>query len=65
VDLVAKDFGFGPLPQWANITFYFCFTATIAVIKDFGTVLGEEIGWRGCDFMEPHSVEVGRRVWIQ
>jgi membrane protease YdiL (CAAX protease family) len=47
VDLVAKDFGFGPLPQWANITFYFIFTATIAVIKDFATVLGEEIGWRG------------------
>jgi membrane protease YdiL (CAAX protease family) len=47
VDLVAKDFGFRPLPQWATIAFYFFFTATIAVIKDFATVLGEEIGWRG------------------
>jgi membrane protease YdiL (CAAX protease family) len=47
VDLVAKDFGFGNLPEWANIAFYFFFTATIAVIKDFATVLGEEIGWRG------------------
>jgi membrane protease YdiL (CAAX protease family) len=47
VDLVARDFGFGPLPQWADITFYFFFTATIAVVKDFATVLGEEIGWRG------------------
>ena len=47
VDLVAKDFGFGPLPQWANIAFYFFFTATIAVIKNFATVSGEEIGWRG------------------
>jgi membrane protease YdiL (CAAX protease family) len=47
VDLVAKDIGFGPLPQWATITFYFFFTATIAVIKNLATVLGEEIGWRG------------------
>jgi uncharacterized protein len=47
VDLVAKDFGFGPPPRWATIAFYFFFTATIAVIKNFATVLGEEIGWRG------------------
>jgi membrane protease YdiL (CAAX protease family) len=47
VDLVAKDFGFGPLPHWATIALYFFFTATIGVIKDFATVLGEEIGWRG------------------
>jgi uncharacterized protein len=47
MDLVSKDFGFGPLPAWAAISLYFCFTATIAVIKDCATVLGEEIGWRG------------------
>ncbi len=47
LDLVVREFGFGPLPQWANVAFYFFFTATIAVIKDFATVLGEEIGWRG------------------
>lgn len=47
VDLAAKDFGFGPLPHGATIALYFFFTATIAVIKDSATVLGEEIGWRG------------------
>lgn len=47
VGLVAKDFGFGQLSQAAIITIYFCFTATIAVVRDFATVLGEEIGWRG------------------
>ena len=47
VQLVAKDFGFGPLPEWATISFYFLFTGTIAVIKNVATVLGEEIGWRG------------------
>ena len=47
VQLVAKDFGFGSLPEWATISFYFLFTGTIAVIKNVATVLGEEIGWRG------------------
>ena len=47
LDLVSKDFGFGPLPAWASIALYFFFTATIAVIKDGATVIGEEIGWRG------------------
>jgi len=47
VDLFSKEFGFGTLPGWAAIALYFCFTATIAVIKDLATVLGEEIGWRG------------------
>lgn len=47
VDSVAEDFAFGPLPQGANIAVYFFFTATIAVIKNFATDLGEEIGWRG------------------
>ena len=43
----AKDFGLGPIPPWAAIALYFFFTATISVIRDFATVLGEEIGWRG------------------
>jgi uncharacterized protein len=47
VNLVAKDFGFGPPPPWATISIYFFFTATIGVIRDCATVLGEEIGWRG------------------
>jgi membrane protease YdiL (CAAX protease family) len=47
VDLVSKDFGLGPMPPWLTISLYFLFTATISVIMDFATVLGEEIGWRG------------------
>jgi len=43
----ANDFGLGPIPPWAAIALYFFFTATISVIRDFATVLGEEIGWRG------------------
>jgi membrane protease YdiL (CAAX protease family) len=31
----------------ARITLYFIFTATFTVIRDFATVVGEEIGWRG------------------
>ena len=31
----------------ASITLYFIFTATFTVIRDFATVIGEEIGWRG------------------
>jgi uncharacterized protein len=56
VDLFAKDFGFGSPSQAASITFYFLFTATISVVKDTATVLGEEIGWRG--FLVP---ELARR----
>jgi hypothetical protein len=48
VDLFAKDFGFGSPSQPASITFYFFFTATISVVKDAATVLGEEIGWIVC-----------------
>jgi membrane protease YdiL (CAAX protease family) len=47
VDLVNKDFGYGEIRPALSIPLYFAFTATIAVIKDFATVLGEEIGWRG------------------
>ncbi len=46
LDVVSKDFGFG-LPPWVSIVVYFFFTATIAVIRNGATVLGEEIGWRG------------------
>ncbi len=47
VDEVTKSFGLGPMPAWASITLYFVFTATFTVIRDFATVIGEEIGWRG------------------
>lgn len=47
VGLVSKDLGLGPMPTWLTIPVYFLFTATISVIMDLATVLGEEIGWRG------------------
>jgi membrane protease YdiL (CAAX protease family) len=47
VALVSKDLGLGPMPPWLTISLYFLFTATISVIMDVATVLGEEIGWRG------------------
>ena len=47
VELVSKDLGLGPMPAWLTIFLYFLFTATISVIMDLATVLGEEIGWRG------------------
>jgi len=37
----------GPREPWLTISLYFLFTATISVIMDLATVLGEEIGWRG------------------
>lgn len=47
VDLFTKDFGFGTIPTVLAIPCYFLYTATIGVIKNLPTVLGEEIGWRG------------------
>ena len=47
VEVVARDFLLGPIPRWKAIVLYFAFTATISVIRDCATVLGEEIGWRG------------------
>ena len=47
VDQITSSFGLGPIPAWASITLYFIFTATFTVIRDFATVIGEEIGWRG------------------
>ncbi len=47
VDQITNSFGLGPIPAWASITLYFIFTATFTVIRDFATVIGEEIGWRG------------------
>ena len=58
VDLVNKDFGYGAIRPALSIPLYFAFTATIAVIKDFATVLGEEIGWRG--FLVPELAKEHR-----
>jgi membrane protease YdiL (CAAX protease family) len=46
-DRFSSQFGLGPMKPWANIALYFVFTATITVVRDCATVLGEEIGWRG------------------
>lgn len=47
VEDFSKDFGVGAMRPWVSIALYFFFTATITVIRDCATVLGEEIGWRG------------------
>jgi CAAX protease family protein len=47
VERFSDAFGLGPIRPWMSIVLYFLFTATITVIKDCPTVLGEEIGWRG------------------
>lgn len=44
VDQLTKSFGLGPIPAWASIRLYFIFTGTFTVIRDFATVIGEEIG---------------------
>jgi len=43
----SEAFGLGPIRPWVSIALYFFFTATITVVRDCATVLGEEIGWRG------------------
>ena len=47
VERFSEAFGLGPIRPWVSIALYFFFTATITVIRDCTTVLGEEIGWRG------------------
>jgi membrane protease YdiL (CAAX protease family) len=58
VDQITNSFGLGPIPAWASITLYFIFTATFTVIRDFATVIGEEIGWRG--FLVPELAKEAR-----
>jgi membrane protease YdiL (CAAX protease family) len=60
VDLVNKDLGFGDIPAALSIPLYFLYTGTIALIKDFATVLGEEIGWRG--FLVPELAKQYRFI---
>jgi len=47
VERVFESFGLGPMRHWVSIVLYFLFTATITLVRDCATVLGEEIGWRG------------------
>jgi uncharacterized protein len=47
VDSAVRDFGLGSIPPWAALALSFFFTATVGVLNDCATALGEEIGWRG------------------
>ena len=47
VDSATRDFGLGSIPLWASLALSFFFTATVGVLNDCATTLGEEIGWRG------------------
>jgi uncharacterized protein len=46
-DAFSHFFGLGPLPRPLGIGLYFVDVATIGVIQNCATTLGEEIGWRG------------------
>src|SRR5262249_58446417 len=43
----SKYLGLGPLSRPLGIALYFLVVATIGVIQNCATTLGEEIGWRG------------------
>jgi len=47
VTATAKSFGWDGLPNGAVIALYFVFLATIGMVRNLSTALGEEIGWRG------------------
>jgi membrane protease YdiL (CAAX protease family) len=46
-DAFSRFFGLGPLSRPLGIALYFLVVATIGVIQNCATTLGEEIGWRG------------------
>ena len=46
-DAFSRFFGLGPLARPFGIGLYFLVVATIGVIQNCATTLGEEIGWRG------------------
>jgi membrane protease YdiL (CAAX protease family) len=43
----SQYFGLGPMPKLLGIALYFMVVATVGVIQNCATTLGEEIGWRG------------------
>jgi membrane protease YdiL (CAAX protease family) len=43
----SRYFGLGTLSRASGASFYFLVVATIGVIQNCATTLGEEIGWRG------------------
>src|SRR5690242_9284364 len=46
-DVFSRFFGVGPVSQPAGVALYFLMVATIGVVQNCATTLGEEIGWRG------------------
>jgi membrane protease YdiL (CAAX protease family) len=46
-DAFSRFFGLGPLSRPFGIGLYFLVIATVGVIQNCATTLGEEIGWRG------------------
>jgi len=46
-DAFSRFFGIGALPGPVGVGLYFLMVATIGVIQNCATTLGEEIGWRG------------------
>jgi membrane protease YdiL (CAAX protease family) len=46
-DAFSRFFGVGPVSQPVGVALYFLMVATIGVIQNCATTLGEEIGWRG------------------
>lgn len=46
-DAFSRFFGLGPVSQPLGVALYFLMVATIGVVQNCATTLGEEIGWRG------------------
>jgi membrane protease YdiL (CAAX protease family) len=46
-EALSKFFGLGPLSRPLAVGLYFLVVATVGVIQNCATTLGEEIGWRG------------------
>jgi membrane protease YdiL (CAAX protease family) len=54
-DAYTAFFGLGPISRASGIAFHFLVVATIGVIENCATTLGEEIGWRG--FLVPELAQ--------
>ena len=54
-DAFSRSFGLGPLSKPFGIGLYFVDVATIGVLQNCATTLGEEIGWRG--FLVPELIK--------
>ncbi len=43
----AQTFGLRGMPRWGSLALYILLSATVGVIRNLASALGEEIGWRG------------------